>query len=138
MEGTKRFSAQHHPGEPVERTVRSALAAASEFAKGCRLDPLSAARLALCVDELVGNLLHHGEAPCEVRIALAMTRSEGAVEMVLEDNCLPFDPREVAFGGPDEETGGGVGLALVRGLAQIVAYERADGVNRLTLRVDTT
>lgn len=115
--------------------VHAALAMTWEFADESALQPAVAARLAVIVDELVGNLLRHGSAPQGVRVELLLANRGGEVIVVIEDNCAPFDPRDVEFAGPDAETGGGVGLALVRGLADILAYESDGGANRLTLRV---
>jgi len=135
MELAKRFSAHHRPNQPIAATVRSAIVTAREFADACGLEPALAARLAVVVDELVGNLLRHGRPGCDVRIGLTLTQGKGEVAMTLEDDCVPFDPREAPFAGPDGESGGGVGLALVRAFAEIAGYERRDGFNRLTLRL---
>ena len=137
MEPAKRFSVHHRPDQPIDGVVRSAIVTAREFGEGARLEPAAAARLAVVVDELVGNLLRHGRPGCDVHLDMVLTRGQGEREvlLVLEDDCVPFDPREVAFNGPDEEDGGGVGLALVRAFAEIAGYERRDGVNRLTLRL---
>jgi len=137
MELAKRFSAHHRPGEPVAATVRSAILTAHEFAHACGMVPAAAARLAVVVDELVGNLLRHGRPGGDVRLKLTLQPGlgEGEVAMTLEDDCPPFDPRAAAFDGPDGDSGGGVGLALVRAFADIAGYEHRDGLNRLTLRL---
>jgi serine/threonine-protein kinase RsbW len=135
MPAAKRFSVCHRSGEPAAPVIAAALNASAAFAADGGLGPAAAAKLAVIVDELVGNLLRHGEAECEIRIDLTLRREADEVAVVLEDNCRPFDPRATEFAGPDAESGGGVGLALVRGLATIDDYERDRDVNRLSLRL---
>lgn len=136
MAATQRFSTRHARERPIAETVGAALAAAAAFTGNSGLDAATAARLAIIVDELVGNLLRHGQAGHDIRIDLSLTCSGGEIVAVLEDDGTPFDPRDVAeFDMPDEETGGGVGLALVRAWAEIDGYERIDGINRLELRL---
>lgn len=135
MDVAKRFSAPCLPSGDVATAVASAIGSAREFALRHRLAPAAAARLVVIVDELVGNLLRHGEpVGGEIAIALKLARDGGEVVLTFEDNCLPFDPRSAHFAGPDGD-GGGVGLALVRAWTEIVSYGSRDGVNRLILRL---
>jgi len=56
------------------------------------------------------------------------------VTIEVEDDGAPFDPTvERSFTGPNPETGGGVGLALLRSWGGNLAYDRAEGRNHLSL-----
>jgi len=97
-------------------------------------------RVRLVVDELMANLAMHGRIagrPPPARIELRMAGPVAAV--AFEDAAAPFDPRGAA--APPRHTlegdaVGGLGLALVRGMAEIVAYRRLpDGWNRTELLI---
>lgn len=115
--------------------VREALALAEAVADPAR--PGSAARLAVIVEELVYNLLDHGDPLPGATIRLSLTREAEGVRLVLIDHAAPFDPRDAPHVGtlPPDDRGGGAGLALVRAWSRIVAYSRIAGLNRLELVV---
>lgn len=135
MEGDKRFSARVAEGHDPAPAIVGALRATEQFVAATGLEESTAARLLVCVEELVSNALRHGSAggrTAEVDLQLRC-RPEG-VELVLSDNGAAFDPtsrRE--FTGPDRQTGGGVGLELVRRWAREMVYARTRGRNELRL-----
>lgn len=130
----KRFSARVSAGDDPAAASLAALAAAEEFAHAAGLDARGGARLAVVVEELVSNAVRHGRADDAIEIGLAMAIVQGGVDLVLEDDGVAFDPTEPrAFNGPDPDTGGGVGLALVRAWADSLRYARESGRNRLEL-----
>jgi serine/threonine-protein kinase RsbW len=92
----------------------------------------------LCLDELVTNVVRHawtGGALQSLTVRIARIASE--LEITVEDDGRPFDPREAPLAPPprslEEAVPGGRGLMLVRGTAPRLAYERRDGVNRVTI-----
>ncbi len=99
--------------------------------------PGTCARLAVIVEELVVNLVDHAEIAGGGTIALALTPTAQGVEVVLIDQAVPFDPRTAPHIGavPNEERGGGAGLAIVRAWSRILTYSRIGGRNRLELLV---
>ena len=132
----KRFSATLAAGADPAPIVLGALDTAETFAEAAQLDPRSAARLAVVVEELVTNALRHGAAGGPLAIEMALTRSAEGIAIALQDDGVAFDPTaRRAFAGPDSETGGGVGLALVRAWAGSLAYRRDGGRNRLDVVV---
>ena len=136
MSGLKQFSANHPNGDQNAATLRAALDSAREFAAACALDPNTAARLAIVVEELVENALTHGAVSPEVAIRLQLERSGERVSIVLEDNGAEFDPRQARDPiEPRADRGGGVGLALVRAWSEIRSYCRLAGVNRLEIEL---
>jgi serine/threonine-protein kinase RsbW len=122
----------------LARNVDAYLPVAEELERFCAEHGLAKAvsfKLRLIVEELVLNLIDHAVDSATDRIDLRIELDHGRVVLILEDDCAPFDPRLApAFdkAKPLEERGPrGMGIHLVRTLAQDMAYERIDGSNRL-------
>ena len=117
--------------------ILAALEASERFALAANLAPGMTARLRIIVEELVSNALRHGA--CDGRpttVELVLEEAKRRVKLQLYDDCAPFDPTaDKQFDGPDRESGGGVGLALIRAWARDVSYVREAERNlvRLTL-----
>ncbi|HEV7264184.1 MAG TPA: ATP-binding protein [Falsiroseomonas sp.] len=96
-------------------------------------------RTRLVLDELVANLVAHGRfagPPPPVRVVV--TAGEAGVLLLLDDAAEPFDPRLAPDPpGPPSLAGdrlGGLGLPLVRRMAEIRGYRRLpQGWNRTEL-----
>lgn len=97
-------------------------------------------RVRLVVDELAANLALHGRfagdaPPARLELRLA---GQGAA-LAFEDAAAPFDPRatpEPPKPSLEGEAVGGLGLALVRKMTDIIGYRRLpDGWNRTELLV---
>lgn len=94
----------------------------------------------VALDEAMSNIVHHGfagrEGASEIEVEFRLLGDE--VEIALADDAPPFNPLEVAE--PDtarpveERPVGGLGVALVRRLMDVVEYERREGRNHLRLR----
>jgi len=94
----------------------------------------------VALDEVLSNLIHHGlagrpnGAPIEIEIQL----QDREIELLIVDDTPAFNPLEAA--PPDVEQPleerpiGGLGLAIVTKLMDVVAYERRGDRNRLRLR----
>ena len=131
MHATKSFSASRTPGEDPGELVMAAIDAAGAFADLAGLSPGMAARLTITVEELVANALEHGGAD---EIALELADHADRIALSMADNGIAFDPRaDISAELPDPETGGGVGLSLVKAWSRIESYAREDGSNRLDL-----
>lgn len=99
-------------------------------------------RVRLVVEELLANLIMHGrfaqQPPPAARLTVAL---EGAAARVtVEDAAEPFDPRIGDLPTPAKDIAtvriGGLGLPLIRRMAEILAYERLEaGWNRTDLRI---
>lgn len=92
----------------------------------------------LVLDELAANLRMHGRfagPPPPLRVEVS-AGPEG-VSLAIEDAAEPFDPRTAPLPAPpslDSDREGGLGLKLVRSMAEIRAYRRLpDGRNRTEL-----
>lgn len=112
-----------------------ALAFARDFASQAALAPEAADHLALIVEEWLNNVTEHSGAASNSRIALRFQRKPGAVRLTMTDAGIPFDPRTVAFEGPNLTRGGGAGLAMIQAWCRIADYRRSGGRNRLVFEM---
>jgi serine/threonine-protein kinase RsbW len=105
------------------------------------VSPSVSYRVRLVAEELLANLVMHGRFAGDRQPAwLALRLEGGAVELTLDDAAEPFDPRSTLDPQlpPALEGGavGGLGLGLVRRMAEIVDYSpMATGWNRTRIRV---
>lgn len=111
-----------------------AVAATRRYASDHRLAPRDEARLSIIIEELITNLIEHGDG-IEQSINIEFTHAGPAVRVVLEDGGPPFDPSKPLEAVDIPRRGGGAGLRLVRAWSQTVGYESANGRNRLELSV---
>ena len=118
----------------------------SRLAVGAFLEPhgISARtlnRVEVVLEELLSNLIRHGEDVTAIQVAAGYR--EGALDLVVEDDGVEFDP----LGKPDpdpftslaEAPLGGLGIALVRRLTCASRYDRvgsgADAFNRVSVSI---
>lgn len=92
----------------------------------------------LAIEEVVTNCIQYGYGDdLEHTIEIKLTVAEEMLTIQIVDDGLPFDP--LAAPSPDfsiaihNRTEGGLGIHLLRNLADRVAYNRVDGTNMLTL-----
>ena len=94
----------------------------------------------LAVEELVTNILRYGyDDTLAHRINVSVVVAGSAIELRIEDDGHVFDPTAappvVAPASLDFAAEGGRGLMLVREMVGPLQYERANGKNRITLRI---
>ncbi|MBU8545299.1 MULTISPECIES: ATP-binding protein [Roseomonadaceae] len=119
------------------------LAAAQEaveaWAESQDVPPAQALRLRLVTEELLANLIEHATWPAGPTPArLEVVWRDGVLSLALEDAAAPFDPRHAPAAVPslEGEAVGGLGLALVRRMAQRLDYGRTEaGGNRTSLDI---
>lgn len=121
---------------------RDAIAPASEAAEAWLMpyepSPEALYFLLLAIEELVTNCIAYAydDAGRHV-ITLVLSVEDGALAMTVIDDGHPFDP--LAVPPPDlsvdiqDRPIGGLGIFLLRELADHIAYERRGPTNRLTL-----
>jgi anti-sigma regulatory factor (Ser/Thr protein kinase) len=124
----------------LARNVQAYLPVAEEVERFCAEHGLVRAvsfKLRLILEELVLNLIDHAVGSATDRIDLRIELDPARVILILEDDSAPFDPHSVpAFdkAKPLEERGPrGMGIHLVRTMAEDIVYERIDGRNRLSV-----
>jgi anti-sigma regulatory factor (Ser/Thr protein kinase) len=92
----------------------------------------------LAIEEIVTNCIQYGyDDSDEHTILITLSVADRTLTMTVIDDGHAFDP--LARATPDLSVGveerqiGGLGIHLLRNLADEMTYERRDGVNRLTL-----
>lgn len=104
--------------------------------------PAAQAKAMIIIEELFSNTIKYGyrqECGKPVHVAL---HCGPTLEIVYEDEAPPFDPVAAAAAAPpiqsddpDDHAIGGLGIALVLGLASSAHYRREADRNRLTLHL---
>jgi anti-sigma regulatory factor (Ser/Thr protein kinase) len=119
----------------VQGSVARAIAHAMLFADRAGVPVEAAQSLAIIVEEWVVNVVEHGAADPGSLITLRFERRGGDVRVTICDAGSAFDPRGVEMAGPNEERGGGAGIALIQAWSRILDYRRRGGRNRLVLQL---
>jgi len=92
-------------------------------------------KVCVILEELVLNQIDHAKAPLTDRLDLRIDLEPSRVVLVLEDDAAPFDPRSApAFDRArslDKRAPQGMGLQLVRSMAEGLEYLRVGTRNRL-------
>jgi serine/threonine-protein kinase RsbW len=119
--------------------VREVTGAFDAFSAAHRIALPVAQAVQVALDELLSNTVRSAFPPGQNgRIDVRFDIAEGALDVLIVDDGVPFDPLARA----DPDTGaslearpvGGLGIYLVRQLMDSVDYERRGGENRLRLR----
>jgi serine/threonine-protein kinase RsbW len=114
------------------QTVSHALDLVEAFLQGFEADANIRARLAIIVEELVANIVEHGQSSIDAPISLILARNGTDIDLVLSDAGVVFDASiPVLQSACPPERGGGAGLALVQSWVSAMSYRRVDGRNIL-------
>jgi anti-sigma regulatory factor (Ser/Thr protein kinase) len=126
----------------LARNVQAYLPIAEEAERFCAehgLGKTVSFKLRLILEELVLNLIDHATGSATDRIDLHIELDPTRVILILEDDGAPFNPHSVPVfdkARPLEERGPrGMGIHLVRTMADNMVYERIDGGNRLRVEL---
>ncbi len=102
------------------------------------IGPDDALRVAIVLEELLVNVTTYGGAPPPPAVELTFIRAPLALELVIEDDGVAFDPTAAPApnlsGDVEERIVGSLGIHLVMQLMDEVSYTRSGNVNRLVLR----
>ena len=102
------------------------------------LSTRSAHALHLCLEEAVTNVVTHAFEPDTVHdVHVALWHDDTALHAEITDDGRPFDPlSHVLPEAPKDLRSapiGSLGIKLMRGFAERIAYQRVGSMNRLTL-----
>ena len=122
---------------------KESLSAVSDFLDGCVEDfaiPLRTGySLKIVADEIFSNIVYYSEA----KNAEILLQTDGdKITLVFLDDGVPYNPMEaeepdVALGADEREIGG-LGLFMVKKMAEQVRYEYAGQKNQLTVVLSKT
>ena len=108
-----------------------------EFCSEKGLDKRRAYLSGLFLEEMAGNIVDHGfdldkkDHSVDVRVVY----KDGNVILRLKDDCLPFNPQELAsIADPDDITKN-IGIRMVYKIASDITYQNILGLNVLTIRI---
>jgi serine/threonine-protein kinase RsbW len=110
----------------------------SDFLEGEAVDARTVHHVCLVLDELLTNLISHGDGLGQTAVVRIRIEPESVQGQII-DSAPPFDPRT----GPDPDISasinerpiGGLGLYLTRKLTSTIDYVRHDGRNHTTFLV---
>jgi len=98
-------------------------------------------KLNLALEEAVVNVMKYAYPDQEnMPVDIYQTAKDGEITFVIDDSGIEFDPTkkdnpDITLGA-EERSLGGLGILLVKQIMDEVYYERADGHNRLTLKMN--
>lgn len=127
------------PGE-LSR-VAPLVEAVGAFVEAAGADARTSYRAQVMLEEIVANSVNHGEVSGDIR--LAVTLGPQLVQLDIEEEGRPFDPfseaPEVDVGlGLHERTPGGLGVFLVKRMADAYEYAREGRTNRVRIVLAAT
>jgi serine/threonine-protein kinase RsbW len=108
--------------------------------KRAELSEKAAFALQLCLEEVVTNIIRHGEASARAtEIVTSVVRDGADIIMTIEDDGGPFDPTKFVARprarSLEEASVGGLGISLMRHFARHIEYGRSGGRNHLRLTI---
>lgn len=126
------------PGAAAAEALPRIVAFVEELAELDDWAPDLVLRANLILEELILNTLTHGRTSGLSDIEITLESGENSVAITLVDDGAAFDPlTDNTDPGTElplaERSIGGLGLHLVRTMAEELAYKHADGKNHLTL-----
>jgi len=104
----------------------------------------SAERLALCLHEVLANIIAHGggtalSAPVRLLLEVGFEPDTGKASVTVSDAGIAFNPllvpKKVLPKTLAEASSGGLGMVLIRRCSDRLDYRREDGRNLLTFGV---
>ena len=91
-------------------------------------------RTALCVEEMVKNIITHGfVGKKKHHIDMSVTYVNEGIVVSIKDDCKAFNPKEAAELFDSEDKTHNIGLRLISGIAREMKYQNTFGLNVLTI-----
>ncbi|MEQ1573770.1 MAG: ATP-binding protein [Vicinamibacterales bacterium] len=123
---------------PTLPGLEHAASALRELLNARHVDSSPRYNVELAFEEAVSNIVRHGSPIGDVEVVIRFDDDE--IVMMLEDDGVPFDPRErpdpVMPTSIDDAPVGGLGLVLLRKILTRMVYERTpQNRNLLTLAI---
>ena len=107
------------------------------FCSQANVDGDLTCRLLVVLEELFTNTVKHGYRGADGMVRIEIKQVPGYISIVYEDAAPPFDPLNAASDDPEITVSkgrvGGMGLPLIRKMADVLAYERQEPWNRIAI-----
>ena len=114
-------------------------AEAEDFLAGAGVAAADVFKVQLALEETVRNLILHAVGARSDQFMVRLELGAGRIELVLEDDGQPFDPRSAPPYDPsrplEERQPNGMGVYLLQQFMDEIHYERSGELNRLRLVV---
>ncbi len=116
----------------------------SQVCKELEVSEEAIARLDICVNEVLANILSHGgpgvlAAPVRMQLCVEQGLEDCAAKLTISDSGIPFDATRSAVRPPPkslaEAQPGGLGVIMLRANADGLLYRYHEGENRLEITV---
>lgn len=93
---------------------------------------------ALCLEEMAGNVVEHGFSHDRKShsINIRTVCRNGRIMLRIRDDCIPFDPAEMAQLVSENEARDNIGIRMVYDIADEVTYQNLLGLNVLTIYIE--
>ena len=107
-----------------------------QFCTNRKLPKRTAMLLALCVEEMCGNIIQHGFEPNkENTIDVRLQCKEDRVTLRVRDDCKPFDPKKCYEIYKSKENFSNFGIKMVVGMTKEIRYVNLMNMNILYMEV---
>ena len=124
---------------PDEGALAAARAAIRAWLSARDVDERAFYGVELVLEELVGNTIRYGYEGANGEIGIHVSVDPSTILVSITDDARPFDPTVCPDPDPPrsiaEARVGGLGIAMVRGVARAMRYRREEGRNRLEVEV---
>lgn len=112
-------------------------ALAKDFCTRANVDSDLSCRLLVMLEELFTNTVQHGYRGAGGMVQIELERVPGYIRILYQDAAPPFDPANAPLADPSTTVNkgkvGGMGLLLIREMADSLTYERHGAWNRTVI-----
>lgn len=119
--------------------LRRAAAWLHHEAGACAVPAADIGRLDLCLHEALANIIDHAGLAAEAPVALTLRVEDGAATLTLTDGGPCYDPTQAAMPQRPatlaDTLPGGLGVVMLRTIADQLDYAYDGGCNRLRIGV---
>ena len=106
-----------------------------DFCRGRGLGERKAYLSGLCVEEIAGNVLEHGDYKAKRNHVNVRVVCKEEMTIRVQDNCRKFDPRERMDMYHPERPEKNIGLRMVAKMAKQIDYYNNAGINTLIMKI---
>ena len=91
----------------------------------------------LCMEEMAGNIVEHGFVKDKKKhsIDIRVAHKNDKIILRIEDDCIPFDPKERNKLESDDDLTKNIGIRMIYQIMKDIDYQNMLGINVLTISV---